>query len=484
MTSAAVHTASTLVVEDDPVQSAVYLQVLDSLGVSVVSAQSIAEARDALLQHRFSVALVDVQLPDGSGIDLIREIHAASPNCVVVMASGVDSVESALAATRAGAADYLVKPISITRLGLTLRNMIETSRLRSVVRTLESTGRAKFHNFVGASPAMQAVYRMIETVSQSKAPVFILGESGTGKELCAESIHLSSPRHDKPFIAINCAAIPTELIESELFGHVKGAFSGATSDRPGAALAADGGTLLLDEICEMDINVQAKLLRLLQTGEVKRVGENRTQRVDIRVVCATNRDPRLEMNAGRFREDLFYRLFVLPIELPPLRERGADVMLIAQTLLPRFAAEEGKQIREFSAAARELLIHHSWPGNVRELLNTLRAAVIFTRGGTVEAETIRGILERGQKMMPARAAPSAASRVAADTVPPHMQEVQSSQTDADHAAVRPLAELERAAIEHALTLFDGNVSRAATALGVNTSTLYRKIKAWGTAPAA
>ena len=379
-------------------QSAVYQSVLESLGVAVISTPSLADARETLMHTRFSVALVDVQLPDGSGIELIAEIHATNPNCVVVMATGVDSVESALAATRAGAADYLVKPISITRLGLTMRNVIETSRLRSVVRTMESTGRSRFHNFVGASPAMQAVYRMIETISQSKAPVFILGESGTGKELCAESIHLSSQRHDKPFIAINCAAIPSELIESEVFGHVKGAFSGATADRPGAALAADGGTLLLDEICEMDINVQAKLLRLLQTGEVKRVGENRTQRVDIRVVCATNRDPRLEMNAGRFREDLFYRLFVLPIELPPLRERGADVMLIAQTLLPRYAAEEGKPITGFSPAARDLLQRHAWPGNVRELLNALRAAVIFTQGTTVEAETIRGILERGQKV--------------------------------------------------------------------------------------
>ena len=305
------------------------------------------------------------------------------------MASGVDSVDAALAATRAGASDYLVKPVDVNRLTLTMRNAMETARLRDVVQTMEATGRFRFHNFIGTSPVMQAVYRMIETVSQSKAPVFILGESGTGKELCAESIHMSSQRADKPFIAINCAAIPKDLIESEVFGHVKGAFTGASADRKGAALEADGGTLFLDELCEMDINVQAKLLRLLQTGEVRRLGENKVQRVDLRILCATNKDPYQEMEAGRFREDLFYRLFVLPIEMPPLRERGSDIVLIANTMLARYAAEEGKQTREFSPAARDLLIRHPWPGNVRELLNTVRAAVIFTNGQTVEADTLR-----------------------------------------------------------------------------------------------
>lgn len=461
-------------------QSEFYQHALEDLGIAMVASGSLAEARAALIRHRFIAALVDLQLPDGSGVALIREIRGRSPNCVVVMASGVGSVDTALEATRAGASDYLVKPISIERLNITMRNVIETSRLRSVVRTMESTGRFRFHNFIGTSPAMQAVYRMIETVSQSKAPVFILGESGTGKELCAEAIHSCSQRSANPFIAINCAAIPSDLIESELFGHVKGAFTGAAADRPGAALAADGGTLFLDEICEMDINVQAKLLRLLQTGEVKRVGENRAQRVDIRVVCATNRDPFLEMSEGRFREDLYYRLFVLPIELPPLRERGTDVMLIAQTMLARFAAEEDKQIKDYAPAARELLIRHGWPGNVRELLNVVRAAVIYTHGTIVDADTIRQIFERGAKLPPEKRHVRASREADADTGKPSREDQILIEWTA--STVMPLADLERSAIEKALSLFGGNVARAADALGVNTSTLYRKIKSWGSAP--
>lgn len=471
MTTAAPINLPVLVVEDDTMQTAIYSHVLADIGATGVCVGTLAQARAAIARNPFAVAVVDIQLPDGIGIDLIADIHAANPNCVVVIASGMDSVESALAATRAGAFDYLVKPISPTRLGITLGNLIETSRLRAVVRTMEDSGRAGFYNFIGTSPAMQAIYRMIETVSHSKAPVFILGESGTGKELCAEAIHLSSPRREKPFVAINCAAIPAELIESEIFGHAKGAFTGATSDRLGAAAAAHGGTLLLDEICDMDINMQAKLLRLLQTGEVKRVGENRTQQVDIRVVCATNRDPLQEMKAGRFREDLYFRLFVLPIELPPLRERGDDVMLIAQTLLQRYSAEENKTITTFAPEARELLQRHRWPGNVRELINTIRAAVIYTSSATVEAAVIKSILARGPVAETEPASPAADLSVTAPVA-------QASLTDLSPEAVLPLAVIERQAIEKAIAFYAGNVAHAAAALGVNTSTLYRKIKAW------
>ena len=478
MTTSPPNSLPVLIVEDDQIQIEIYRLVLGSIGAEGISVGTLAEARVAIARNRFAVAVVDVQLPDGVGIDLIADIHTANPNCVVVIASAVDSVESALTATRAGAFDYLVKPINTTRLGITLGNLLETSRLRAVVSTMERSERLGFHNFIGASPAMQAVYRMIETVSHSKAPVFILGESGTGKELCAEALHLSSPRHDKPFIAINCAAIPSELIESELFGHAKGAFTGAASDRLGAASAAHGGTLLLDEICDMDINMQAKLLRLLQTGEVKRVGENRTQQVDIRVVCATNRDPLAEMKAGRFREDLYFRLFVLPIELPPLRDRGEDVMLIAHTLLQRYAAEENKPITTFSPAARELLERHRWPGNVRELINTIRAAVIYTNGATVEAEIVRGILARGPRVE----AELPAFVDAAAVLLPGTSSASSATAPAWASdTVQPLALIERNAIEKAIAVYAGNVSHAAAALGVNTSTLYRKIKAWESA---
>ena len=465
---------SLLIVEDDPIQSEYYRTALDESGLNLVLARNLGEARQLLLRQRFGIALVDLHLPDGSGIDLIREIHARNPNCVVIVASGVDSVDAALAATRAGASDYVVKPIGVSRLLLTMRNAKETARLRDVVHTIEVTGRFRFHNFIGTSSAMQAIYRIIETVSPSRAPVFILGESGTGKELCAESLHQSSLRRDKPLVVINCAAIPKDLIESEVFGHVKGAFTGATADREGAALQADGGTLFLDELCEMDISVQAKLLRLLQTGEVRRLGENQVRHVDIRILCATNRDPYQEMGAGRFREDLFYRLFVLPIELPPLRERGADIILIANTMLDRFTAEEGKSAMEFSSAARELLIRHRWPGNVRELINTVRAAVIFTRGTTVEAATIQSVLERGVR----GPAPANEPAVRAGPREPAKRHPGEDQLFADMTAstILPLEELERNAVEKAVSLFGGNVGRAAEALGINPSTLYRKLK--------
>jgi two-component system repressor protein LuxO len=315
---------------------------------------------------------------------------------------------------------------------------------------------------------MQALYRMIETVGQSKAPVFILGESGTGKELCAEALHALSPRGEAPMLSLNCAAIPRELMESEIFGHVRGAFSGATADRNGAAQAADGGTLFLDELCEMDINLQAKLLRLLQTGEVRRVGETAVRRVDLRIICATNRDPHAEMEAGRLREDLFYRLFVIPIELPPLRERGADVLLIAHAMVAQYAAEEGKKTREISPEAQELLMAHHWPGNVRELLNVLHAAVIFTAGNTIEAETVAPLLGKAP-----RGAAAAVPRSAATGAPPGGQR---ALVDFSASTVRPLAELESEAIARAMTLFGGNMGRAAKALGINPSTLYRKLK--------
>ena len=460
-----------LIVEDDPTMLATYEVLIEQHKAQAHFCSRIADAEQVIARQRFALAIVDLNLPDGSGLAVIEQLARRQPECAVIVVSGEEAVDTALAATRAGAADYLVKPVAPERLALTLRNALETARLRSVVRDVEATGRHRFHAFIGVSPPMQALYRMIETVSLSKAPVFILGESGTGKELCAQALHTLSPRGDQPLLSLNCAAIPRDLMESEIFGHVRGAFSGATADRKGAALEADGGTLFLDELCEMDINLQAKLLRLLQTGEVRRVGENQVHHVDLRIVCATNRDPYAEMAAGRLREDLFYRLFVIPVELPPLRERGADILLIAQAMIARYAAEEGRRVREIAPEAQALLMAHRWPGNVRELLNVLHAAVIFSSGTAIEAATLAPLLGKAPRVaLRGPAVPAPATPLDAQATP-----------DFGVSAVRPLAEMESEAIARAMAFYGGNMARAAKALGINPSTLYRKLKAYSAA---
>jgi DNA-binding NtrC family response regulator len=319
---------------------------------------------------------------------------------------------------------------------------------------------------------MQAIYATIENIAQSNATVFITGESGTGKELCAAAIHRRSPRAQKPFIAINCGAIPEDLIETELFGHVKGAFTGAVADREGAAGRADGGTLFLDEICEMDVSLQTKLLRFLQTGSLQRVGGQKTETVDVRVICATNRDPATEVREGRFREDLFYRLNVIPIHLPPLRERDQDALLIAEELLKKVSKEESKRFVDFSPEARAAILAYGWPGNVRELENIIRRVVVLYDKTTVEAAMLPepisdrdreqgGLVEIRTPGDEARADVGAVSG-AGDWVPESM----------------PLAELEREIIEVTITRCNGNVAEAAHRLGVSPSTLYRKRASW------
>jgi two-component system repressor protein LuxO len=318
---------------------------------------------------------------------------------------------------------------------------------------------------------MRSVYQMIETVAHSNAPIFIRGESGTGKELAADAIHRCSQRSKRTFVAINCASIPKELIESELFGHIKGAFTGAAVDRTGAFMEADQGTLFLDEIAEMDISVQAKLLRALQTGEIRRLGETKTKKVDVRIICATHRDLYAEVRAGRFREDLFYRLYVIALELPPLRERGSDILEIAQAMLARYSKEENKRFKQFSSDSRAALLARRWPGNVRELINVVRAAVALHDGETVEV----GMLAPEQTQVSAPS-DSMASHHLGVSVAVAAQAFASEQ--GERQSIKPLAQVEREAIESALRAFSGNVTRAAKALQVNPSTIHRKMSTW------
>ena len=447
-----------LLVEDTAALAAVYAEYLRGAGLEATHARTVEEALTFAAREPPDCVLLDLRLPDGDGMSVLRALRRDQPDLPVVVMTATGSVSRAVEAMRDGAADFLVKPFTGERLGVTLANVLDRARLRREVRELAAARpRATFAGFIGASPPMQDVYRKIETVAASRAPVFITGESGTGKELTADAVHRLSPgRRDGPFIAINCAAIPKELIESEIFGHLRGAFTGAVADRVGAAGAADGGTLFLDELCEMDLALQGKLLRFVQTGTYQPVGGTAPRRTDVRFVCATNRDPLAEVRAGRFREDLYYRLHVVPITLPPLRDRGEDVITIAEAVLERSAREEGKGFRGLAEDAKAVLRAHRWPGNVRELENAVRMAVVLHAGEWLTAAMLP---LTAREATPRRAVPAA---------DPSRE-------------IRPLAEVEREAVERAVELCDGNIPKAAAHLGISPSTLYRKRAAWGAA---
>jgi len=394
------------------------------------------------------------------GLDILREVRQwpAPPATVVTTANA--SLTVAIEAVRLGAFDYLVKPFAAARLTTTVTNALANTDLKREVetfrRTVEHDG---LGDFIGRSTPMQRVYRTIEAAARSSASVFITGESGTGKELAAQALHRLSPRAKKGFVALNCGAIPRDLLESTIFGHVKGAFTGATADQEGAALRADGGTLFLDELGEMEMELQTKLLRFIQTGQYERVGEGRTRPADIRFVAATNRDPAEAVRQGRLREDLFYRLYVVPLEMPPLRDRGDDILLIARRFLAEFSRQEGKSFAGFTPEAEARMVAYAWPGNVRQLQNVVRNAVVLNDGALL-AET----------MLP----PLLAAAAAAPAATPRPADTQ----EAADTGIRRLADVERDYIEHAIRLCDGNILVAARKLGISASTIYRKKEAW------
>lgn len=450
-----------LIVEDAPALAETYAEYLKKENCSVEISGTGKEALAAISTLPPDVLVLDVNLPDMNGIDLLREVRNRQLPTEVLIVTGQASVRLAVESMKEGALDFLTKPFSADRLRVTVRNALERGKLESQVAIIqEETGRDRFCSFIGQSMAMQAVYRILQNAAASKATVFVTGESGTGKELCADALHKLGRRRDRPFVAINCAAIPRDLLESEVFGHAKGAFTGATADRAGAALQANGGTLFLDEICEMDPGLQAKMLRFLQTGTVQRVGEDKPRPVDVRIVCATNRDPQAEVAAGRFREDLFYRLNVIPVDLPPLRERDHDVLLIARHFLRQFAIEDGKRFSAFAPAVEATFLAHPWPGNVRELQNTVRNIVVLNEGTVVEL----GMLPRAFQ-----AAASAGATAMRAPVPPAAETV---------TALEPLDTVVRRTIERAIAQCDGNIPRAAAALEVSPSTIYRRLQAW------
>ena len=454
-------TAPILVVEDTPSLQTVYRSVLAAAGFAVVVAGTAEEGLAAFRAHAPRIVLLDLVLPDRDGMTLMRQILAEVPTACIIVMTANSSVSRAVEAMRAGAFDFLVKPFEEDRFLTAVRTAVEelrdpTTRSAPARRRAEATA-ADPSVFIGSSGAMAAIHRTIGSVSRSMATVFVTGESGTGKELAALAVHGRSSRATGPFIALNCGAIPPDLLESEVFGHMKGSFTGAISDKPGAAAAADGGTLFLDEICEMALPLQTKLLRFLQTSTIQPVGSTKPRKVNVRIICATNRDPMDYVRRGLFREDLFYRLYVVPIHMPPLRDRGTDTQEIAEAALIRFSAEEGKDFTALSDDTRAHLLAQSWPGNVRQLLNVIRNVVVLNDGGEVT---------------PAMLPPD----LAASTLP---LGVEAHPQPGAEQPVLTLAQAERRAIDAALARHDGAVPAAARELDISPSTLYRKLEAWG-----
>ena len=448
-----------LMVEDSESLVTIYSAYLRDERYLLHSVSTLDEARSSVDEALPDLVLLDIELPDGDGMDFLQEIAERYPHVPVIVMTAHGSSDMAVHAIRIGAFDFLTKPFDASRLKVTMANARKHLELDRRVREMSHLNRKKFCGLIGASLAMQAVYRTIESVGASNATAFIVGESGTGKELTAEAIHAKSRRSSARFHALNCAAIPKDLMESELFGHVKGAFTGATSAREGAAAIADGGTLFLDEICEMDLELQKKLLRFVQTGTFQKVGSNRTEKVDIRFICATNRDPFEEVQQGRFREDLYYRLHVIPVELPPLRARGDDVLILADHFLARHSKDDGKAFQSFSPSARKALLRHDWPGNVRELENTIRRVVVLNTGHEVLEDML----------------PFDRQRLATDATNGNEPVIETS-TSAGN--VEPLWLMEKRAILAAIELCDGNVNQASALLEVAPSTVYRKLQSW------
>ena len=456
-----------LIVEDTLSLAAIYREYLKDEPVDI---RALAAGKDAMTSIAASppdLVLLDLKLPDMQGEEILRWIVKEGFPTSVIIITAHGSVDIAVDMIRQGAVDFLEKPFDANRLCTTVRNTLKHTKLKQLVDDLQlGLDRTNFHKFIGNSLPMQTVYRIIDAAAPSKATVFITGESGSGKEVCAEAIHMEGARSEQPFIALNCGAIPKELMESEIFGHTKGAFTGASADRKGAAAMADKGTLFLDEIGEMDIDLQTKLLRFIQTGTFQKVGSSKMESIDIRFICATNKDPLAEVAAGRFREDLYYRLHVIPIHLPPLRDREQDILELANYFLLKYAEEENKEFESFSPEVEVILASYKWPGNVRQLQNVIRNIVVLHSHHQVLKEHLPPPIDTALTDI------EVSHRTQENIRPVKVDENQV------YPGIRPLAEIEKETIERAINFCKGNVPRAAALLEVSPSTIYRKKQGW------
>ncbi len=451
----------TLIVEDSATLCAIYEAYLDDTGYEVHAVETFTGALMALKSLKPDLILLDIELPDGNGLDLLAETVSMNPQPAVVVMTG-HGVEFADQAIERGADDFLGKPFDASRLRVTLANAAQRLELTQKLSKLGGV-RERLGPIMGASSVMQAVYTTIESLASSRATALITGESGTGKELAAKAIHDLSARAPSDFIAVNCAAIPNDLIESELFGEAPGV-RGNLHARDGLIKQSDGGTLFLDEVCDMPYELQSVLLRFIQSGSFKPVGSDNEFVADVRILAATNRDPLFEMREGRLREDLFYRLHVVPLRIPPLRERGDDVLLLSGHYLKVFAEQEGRQGFAFSEDARRELRRYPWPGNVRQLENIIHRLVLMSSDQAIDYEQLRVAIMDSDTLDAAPSVTRVAAAPAADT--------------RHGGGVEPLWLTEKRAIQTAIDYCDGNVNRAAGLLEVAPSTIYRKIQSW------
>jgi DNA-binding NtrC family response regulator len=482
-----------LIVDDDPAQRRLLQAAVERNGFHTRTADNGANAVAAVEAHAdIDAVMLDLVMPGMSGQEALKEIRQrrADLPCIVLTASG--GIDTVVQAMQAGASDFFVKPASPERIIVSIRNALEMSNLKTEVVRLKKrvAGQLGFDDMVAEAPVMAPVVRMGKRAAASNIPVLITGESGVGKELLARAIQSASERAGKPFVTVNCGAIPEHLVESILFGHAKGSFTGAIDNHAGKFVEANGGTLFLDEVGELPLDAQVKLLRVLQEGEVDPVGAKRTVKVDVRIVSATNKDLAKLVSDGRFREDLFYRLNVFPIEAPPLRERREDLPTLVQRFIARFNAEEGRKVRGASAAAMQMLLDFEWPGNVRQLENSVFRAVILCEGDVLQPEDFPQI--SGLKPMVA----------ANDALPLHLPTPANDHHAQTHAAfgaavaeasgvsanlsafdseghLRQLEQVERDLIELAIDHYAGHMSEVARRLGIGRSTLYRKLREYG-----
>ncbi|MHB9099628.1 MAG: sigma-54-dependent transcriptional regulator [Syntrophales bacterium] len=379
-----------MVIDDEPMMRITVRDALAAEGYDVETAATGEKGLEILRDNRTDILITDLRLPDMDGIGILKEVKSLNPETQVILFTAYGSIDSAVTAMKEGACDYLTKPFSMDELLLMIKRLIRLKQLEEENLSLRKRVEERYglEGLVGKSPPMLRVYELIETVAPTDATVLIQGESGTGKELAANAIHLQSPRKNASFIKVNCAALPETLLETELFGHEKGAFTGALRQRKGRFESADGGTLFLDEIGDLPLSVQVKLLRVLQERQFERVGGNETLSVDVRLICATQKDLKEELQKGAFREDLYYRLNVVPIALPPLRERQEDILLLVDHFIEKLSRKMGKEIVAVSEEAKSLLLKYSFPGNIRELENMLERAIALIKGTVIQAHDL------------------------------------------------------------------------------------------------
>ena len=447
---------SILVVDDEQSQRDVLTGYLKKKKYFVRQASSVPDAMERIRQDHYDLVLTDYRMPERSGLDLLNEIRKADPEITVVLMTAFGTIEGAVSAMRAGAYDYVTKPIDLDDLELLIERLRERQRLISENKLLRDQLAEKFSfkEIISVSAGMERVMQTAARVAQTKAPVLVRGESGTGKELVARAIHFSSPRKEKPFVAVNCAALNENLLESELFGHEKGAFTGAEKQRRGRFELADGGTLFLDEIGDISPATQVRLLRVLQEQKFERVGGTDTIAVDVRVIAATNKNLETAMSEGKFREDLYYRLNVVTVDIPHLRERRDDVPLLLDHFLATFAKEHKRKKLAFSRESWQELVRYDYPGNVRELENIVQRSVILSRGETVLMEDLPLVVRPATRE---------------SSVPPA-----SSLSFPDQ-----IEHLEKGLVLEALRIYNNNQSKAARHLGLSERTLRYRLKKWG-----